>query len=193
MAVARAEPQLGSRAFAEQEFGVRLRHDAVFAALHEQYGGLDLRQIEPPWATYARSSSIRPSGPAWPASTESAPSEAQAPSSAAQSAAVKIPGSNSKAAACCLRASRPATAERRPPSDAIPAYQSKLSVSGAMAARQTAPITRSGMRAAQARAWGPPPDAPITANLSMPSAFANCSTSAAADATFRPGFGLDPP
>jgi len=38
-------------------------------------------------------------------------------------------------------------------------------------------------RAAHARAWGPPPDAPTTANRATPRASTICSTSPPADAT----------
>jgi len=91
------------------------------------------------------------------------------------------------------RASRPATAARRPPSEAMPANQSNAVVNGAMPARHTTAVTRSGSSAAHASACGPPPDAPITANRAMPSASAICATSLAADATSRPGSGLEPP
>ena len=46
----------------------------------------------------------------------------------------------------------------------------------------TAARTRSGSSAAQASACGPPPEWPMTANRSMPSASATAATSAAADA-----------
>jgi hypothetical protein len=75
-----------------------------------------------------------------------------------------------------------------------PANQSSPSASdGAGPDTLTAAMTRAGSSAAQASACGPPPDAPITANRSTPSASAMCSTSVAAEATSRPGRGLEPP
>ena len=75
----------------------------------------------------------------------------------------------------------------------MPSNQSNASVYGAGEASVTTPVTRSGTSAAQARACGPPPDVPMTANRSMPSASATATTSAAADVTERPGCGVDPP
>jgi hypothetical protein len=75
----------------------------------------------------------------------------------------------------------------------MPPNQSNASVNGAMPAIVTTPATRSGRSAAPARAWGPPPEAPIAANRSTPNASAIAATSAAAVATSRPGRGDDPP
>ena len=55
-----------------------------------------------------------------------------------------------------------------PPSETMPANQSKSSVKGARPARQTTPVTRPAMSAAHASACGAPPDAPITANRGTP-------------------------
>ncbi|GAB3847625.1 hypothetical protein GCM10027610_067870 [Dactylosporangium cerinum] len=57
----------------------------------------------------------------------------------------------------------------------------------------TAAVTRSGSRAAQARACGPPPEWPMTANRSTPSASATAAASLAAEATVRSGLGVEPP
>ena len=75
----------------------------------------------------------------------------------------------------------------------MPSNQSGLPVYGARPARHTTPVTRSGISAAQASAGGPPPDAPMTAKRSSPSASAICATSPAAEATSRPGCGVEPP
>ena len=48
-------------------------------------------------------------------------------------------------------------------------------------------------KAAQASAWGPPPDAPMTANRATPNASASSATSTAAEATSLAGYGLEPP
>jgi hypothetical protein len=128
-----------------------------------------------------------------PARTASSPSDAHVCDRAAQSAAVKLLSSNSSDAACRARASRPSTAARRPPAATIPSNQSMSAAIGARLARQAAPVTRAPSRAAHASACGPPPDAPMTANRPTPSASATCATSAAADATSRPGRGVEPP
>ena len=75
----------------------------------------------------------------------------------------------------------------------MPSNQSNASVRGAMPASVTTPVTRSGSSAAPASACGPPPEAPIAANRPTPNASATAATSAAADATSRPGRGDDPP
>ena len=76
----------------------------------------------------------------------------------------------------------------------MPANQSRPSApNGAGPDMQTVARTRPGKTAAQARACGPPPESPMTANRSMPSASATLATSAAADATSRPGCGVDRP
>ena len=56
---------------------------------------------------------------------------------------------------------------------------------GAKLTRAAARVTRPGSRAAQARACGPPPVRPSTANLSSPSQFAIALTSGATSATVR--------
>ena len=75
----------------------------------------------------------------------------------------------------------------------MPSNQSNASVYGARPASVTTPVTRPGSRAPHASACGPPPEAPIDANRPTPNASATAATSAAADATSRPGFGLEPP
>ena len=76
----------------------------------------------------------------------------------------------------------------------MPPNQSRPSAPyGASPAMLTAPTTRSPSDAAQASACEPPPEWPITANRSMPSASATRATSAAADAMSRPGRGVEPP
>jgi hypothetical protein len=97
---------------------------------------------------------------------------------------------------CASSASRPAAAARvcASPAGAIPAYQSRPSAPwGARPDAHTAQRTPSGSSAAQASACGLPPEWPITANRSMPSAPAMLATSAAAEATSRPGRGVDVP
>ncbi len=64
---------------------------------------------------------------------------------------------------------------------------------GASPATLIAATTRSGNRAAQARAWGPPPECPITANCRISSASAMAATSVAAEARFLPGTAVEPP
>ncbi len=106
---------------------------------------------------------------------------------------MKLLGSNSSVSAYRSRAARPASAARSPPGATIPAYQSMSVVNGAIPPSVTAATTRSGSRAAQASACGPPPEAPMTAKRSMPRASTTCATSSAADATVRPRLGLEPP
>ena len=91
------------------------------------------------------------------------------------------------------RPARAALSSATPAGD-MPANQSRPSArNGASPAMLTAPVTRPGSKAAQARACGPPPECPITANCPMPSASAMAAVSAAAEATSRPGFGDEPP
>ena len=66
-------------------------------------------------------------------------------------------------------------------------------LNGATPANVATAATRTGSRAAQASACGPPPEAPNVANRAIPSASAAAATSAATDATSRPGLGLEPP
>jgi hypothetical protein len=76
----------------------------------------------------------------------------------------------------------------------IPANQSSPSASnGAMPAMLTASVTRSDSFAAHASACGPPPEWPITANRSTPSASATTATSAATPPIVRPGSAVEPP
>ena len=74
------------------------------------------------------------------------------------------------------------------PGAAMPANQSSPSAqNGAITATQTTARTRPDSSAPLARACGPPPEWPITANCPMPSASAMPATSSAADAMSRPG------
>ena len=54
-------------------------------------------------------------------------------------------------------------------------------------------MTRSGISAAVARQCGPPPEPPLTTNLSMPSAAVIASTSVTTSATVRPSKRVDSP
>ena len=75
----------------------------------------------------------------------------------------------------------------------IPARKSRSGASdGAAPAIDATAVTRSGSRAAVARACGPPPLAPITATRSRPRWSRTASTSAATSPTERPGSGSDP-
>src|SRR5690242_1272429 len=76
------------------------------------------------------------------------------------------------------------------PPSVMPASQSRPSaLRGARPEPLTTARTRPGSSAAQASACGPPPEWPMTANRSIPSASAIPATSAAAEATSRPGGG----
>ncbi|CAM5779690.1 hypothetical protein CPER28S_00445 [Cellulomonas persica] len=74
----------------------------------------------------------------------------------------------------------------------MPAAQSNPS-NGASPAMLTTAVARSRSRAAHASACGPPPDAPTNAARGTSNASSTARTSAAAEATSRPGRGDDPP
>ena len=76
----------------------------------------------------------------------------------------------------------------------IPSKKSNPGASqGAPPASKAAATTRSGSIAAQASAYGPPPDQPQTPIRSMPNSSATAVTSAAQSAIERPGRSLEPP
>ena len=111
MAVAGTQPQLRPRAVAQRASPRAPAGRSRSSPPCTSRTGASIRATSNPHgATKATSSSIRPSSPARPARPASSPSEAHARDRAAQSAAVKLSGSNSSDAACRARASRPSTA-----------------------------------------------------------------------------------
>ena len=64
---------------------------------------------------------------------------------------------------------------------------------GATPPRTPTPTTRSGNSAPQAKAYGPPPESPITRNVSMASASASSAMSDGKSATFGYWYGVDEP
>jgi hypothetical protein len=109
-------------------------------------------------------------------------SQDHSPERAAWSAGVNISGSYAAVAWYASFAARPAAAARREAAleGVMPANQSSPAASyGAIPDILTTLRTRWGSRAAQARACGPPPEWPMTANRSMPRASATAETQVA--------------
>ena len=142
----------------------------------------------------ARSSSTIGAGPLASAGRTTSMNQDHSPSSASSSAAVKAGSPWCSASSKASLAPRPATAACSAAGSAIPANQSSpVAPYGAGPEALTAASTRSGSRAAQASACGPPPEWPMTANRSIPSASTTAATSAAAEPTGRSGRGVEPP
>ena len=147
----------------------------------------------PHGCTNDRSSSTSPALPHCAEAPTSSPRLRHGPSSAARSWSLKLAATNSAVSSCRSRSARPRSAARRPEGSAMPSYQPSAPVGGAIPATQTTAVTRSGSRAAQASACGPPPETPSVAKRPTPAASATAATSAAACATVRPGSASVPP
>jgi hypothetical protein len=173
-----------------------------FSPCQSSTGTLMSARLNPHGAQNARASSIHPSADSRSASAKFAAKRARMPTSAkirrsaagisGPIAAKWLAGLALISAAVCIRrtvstsGSFAAAVYSRTLESAIPANQSRPSAAhGARLTRTPARVTRCGRRAAQASACGPPPDRPITANLSRPSALAIASTSGTTSATVR--------
>ena len=90
---------------------------------------------------------------------------------------------------------RPASSGRHPRAEAHQPAADRVgaAVSGRRRRARRRPPTRSGIAAAQARVYGPPPDSPMTAILSMPSVSAMIRRSSANAATLSYWYGVDEP
>src|SRR5215813_9291960 len=197
VSVVRTEPEFGRRATPREPLAVRARYDPVQAAMDEEHcrgylGGVeaprrDVREVIVYRRCRAgcdgRSDDVQQPGPRPGECGKVARSELR----------VVVIAERLRVSPLAPRSFAAARSIATPES-AMPANQSSPSAPNwASPAMLTTPRTRSGSSAPQARACGPPPEWPMTANRSMPSASATLATYVASDATSRPADDVDPP
>ncbi|MDF2576508.1 MAG: hypothetical protein K0S05_3420 [Agromyces sp.] len=186
MAVVETRPESRVRQPAQHPRGVRSGHDPVALALHEQHGRGDLLELEAPRRREGDIVVDEAVGPEGIRPTDVGAQRGPLPLERG------VVGGEELLGVELLRLGE-ASAARSASGERMPANQSNSSVYGAIPAIETTAVTRSGSSAAPANACGAPPDAPMAANRSTPNASATAATSAADDATSRPGRGEEPP
>ena len=203
---------LRARDVRREPVAVRRRDERVGTTVLEQDGHPDRGHVEAPWlderehvvdpavrrpararspAGWRFGDGASPSGPCPPRTSRRC---RQGSRSARRQSRCSVVA-RSRAATARI-ASSPATAASNSSTlpSVIPASQSSPSASyGAIETSARQRSTRSPSRAAQARACGPPPEPPVTANRSTPRAAAIASMSGTMSATARPGRRVDSP
>ena len=177
VSVVRAQLQFGRGDPVREPRAVGAGHDPVPAAVDEAGRSDDRGGVEAPRADAGEVASTKGPCHRKGGASKTPTNQDHSPTRAASSSSMRSGSRGLRQGSRVLRA-RPAAA-RSPAASPMPnpANQSRPSApNGAKPATLTTRRTRSGSRAAHARACEPPPEWPMTANRSMPKASATAET-----------------